>query len=208
MLKEKFETLCRNFSEDEELIAELWEEVETFHGEKTRHYHTLQHLEHIYKELESFELSTLVEFAIFYHDIVYDASQHNNEEISVLYAMKHLNRLGAKQVLQDELLGLILATKTHNSTVAEHTLFLDADLAILGSNNYEEYTQNVRKEYAMYDDNSYMKGREKVLKSFLEKERIYLSEHFYKLYENKARKNLEQELKSSIRFNRLISNQS
>ena len=197
MLKEKFETLCRNFSEDEELITELWEKIETFHGETSRHYHTLQHLEHIYKELESFELSPLVEFAIFYHDIVYDASQHNNEEVSVLYAMKHLNRLGVKQVLQDELLGLILATKTHSSTVAEHLLFLDADLAILGSNTeiYIQYINNVRKEYSIYDDDTYKKGREKVLKNFLEKERIYLSEHFYKLYENKARKNLEQELK-------------
>lgn len=83
MLKNKFKTLCQNFSKDEKLITELWQEIKTAHSEPTRYYHTLTHLEHIYKELDTFKLSPLLEFAIFYHDIVYDAKQNDNEILGV-----------------------------------------------------------------------------------------------------------------------------
>jgi predicted metal-dependent HD superfamily phosphohydrolase len=66
----------------------------------------------------------------------------------------------------------------------------------LGSSEevYENYTITVRKEYAIYSDDVYRKGRQKVLNYFLEKERIYESDYFYELYEKKARKNLNWEL--------------
>ena len=65
MLENKFKMLCQKFSQDEELIAELWQEIKTAHSEPIRYYHTLEHLEHIYKELGPFELNPLLEFAIF-----------------------------------------------------------------------------------------------------------------------------------------------
>ena len=200
MLEKKFKTLCQNFSKDKKLIAQLWEEIKTTHSEKSRYYHTLKHLEHIYKELESFELSPLVEFSIFYHDLVYDVRQNNNEEVSALYGMICLNYLGANRKFRNKLLALILATKTHISHSNEDKLFLDADLSILGSDekSYKHYIQNVRKEYIIYDDITYFKGRKKVLKSFLEKEKIYESKHFYDKYEKQARVNMLIEYNSII----------
>ena len=197
MLEDKFQILCKTFSPNEQVTSQLWRELKVAYSKPTRYYHTLQHLEHIYKELEPFELSPLLEFAIFYHDIVYDVKQNNNEEVSVLYAMNSLKLLGVNQILKDEILVLIIETKTHNTSNEKNKLFLDADLSILGSNekNYQKYIQNIRKEYAIYDDDIYVKGRKKVLKMFLEKERIYESKHFHELYEKQARKNLEQELK-------------
>jgi len=197
MLENKFKMLCQKFSQDEELIAELWQEIKTAHSEPIRYYHTLEHLEHIYKELGPFELNPLLEFAIFYHDIVYDVKQNDNEEISALYAMKYLKLLGVNQTLKDEIFVLIIETKTHTASNEKNKLFLDADLSILGSNekNYEKYIQNVRKEYDIYDDATYFTGRKKVLEMFLEKERIYESKYFHELYEKQAHENLEQEIK-------------
>ena len=197
MLEEKFQILCKPFSQNEQVIAQLWRELKVAYSKPTRYYHTLQHLEHIYKELEPFELSPLLEFAIFYHDIVYDVKQNDNEEQSALLAQKRLTQLTLPQELNKQLFELIVETKTHKSSSKENRLFLDADLAILGSNekSYNKYIQNVRKEYDIYDDVTYFTGRRNVLELFLEKERIYESEHFYELYEKQARKNLKQELK-------------
>ena len=60
----------------------------------------------------------------------------------------------------------------------------------LGQKSYNEYIQNVRKEYAFYDDTTYFSGRKKVLEMFLDKERIYESRYFYDKYEKQARVNI------------------
>ena len=194
MLKTKFQTLCQNFTSDQKLIDSLWQEIEQRHRESTRHYHTLKHLEHIYSVLP--KLDHVTEFAIFYHDIVYDASRNDNEEQSALLCEKQLTLLSINSELIQETVQLIIETKTHEPSSKRNALFLDADLAILGATTevYGEYTQNVRKEYAIYGDDVYNKGRQKVLMHFLEKKRIYMSDYFYELYERKARKNIEWEL--------------
>ena len=55
MLKTKFITLCQNFSKDKALISLLWQEIQLAYSKPTRYYHTLKHLEEIYKELQSFK---------------------------------------------------------------------------------------------------------------------------------------------------------
>ena len=194
MLKNRFYSLCQNFTTNEKLIAKLWIEIEKAHTVPTRHYHTLIHLQQIYKALPS--TSIVSEFAIFYHDIVYDVSRNDNEEKSALRCEKRLNYLGVSTKLKNQITQLIRETKTHKASSATNALFLDADLAILGSDwkRYKEYLQNVRKEYLIYNDDVYNLGRKKVLKQFLKQERIYISEYFYERYEQQARKNIEQEL--------------
>ena len=194
MIKNKFQTLCQNFTSDQKIIGSLWQEIEQRHRESTRQYHTLRHLEHIYSVLP--KLNHVTEFAIFYHDIVYDVSRNDNEEQSALLCQKQLKLLGVNSKLVAEICQLILETKTHEASSERNALFLDADLAILGSSEklYNEYIQNVRKEYAIYSDDVYKEGRKKVLEHFLKKERIYMSNYFYELDERKARKNLEWEL--------------
>ena len=88
----------------------------------------------------------------------------------------------------------------HKASYELNTLFLDADLSILGSSQerYKEYTQNVRKEYAFYDDTTYFSGRKKVLERFLDKERIYESRYFYDKYKRQARVNMLIEYNSLI----------
>ena len=192
MIENKFKTVCQNFSKDTELISQLWQEIKTAHSQPPRQYHTLTHLEHIYRELKALDLTPHLEFAIFYHDIVYDVKQSDNEEQSALLAKKRLAQLNVPNEENDKVFQLIIETKTHKASSEENKLFLDADLSILGSHEktYRHYAQNVRKEYAFYDDVTYAKGRKKVLKMFLSKERIYESKHFYDKHEKQARVNI------------------
>jgi len=202
MLEKKFKTLCLNHTKNKKLISKLWLEILHEHTKSTRHYHRLTHLEHIYQELEMLEVTPLLEFATFYHDIVYDASQNDNEEQSAFLAQKRLAELNVEKELNKKVFQLIIETKTHQASTKENSLFLDADLAILGATEatYTNYTQQVRKEYAIYDDATYFRGRKKVLKMFLDKDRIYKSKHFHDKYEKQARVNI------LIEYNSLIKN--
>jgi len=198
MLKHKFERLTKPFSNDTNLIEKLYQEIHLEHSQKGRYYHTLTHLEEIYKVLETSYLTPVIEFAIFYHDSVYDIQKDNNEEASALLAQKRLTQLNVPQEIIQDVYDLILATKTHQSQNRQADYFLDADMAILGSSpdNYQRYTHAIRKEYALYADECYTKGRLKVLKSFLAKPNIYLSPSFQKSHQTQAYRNLEWEMHS------------
>lgn len=183
-------------------VAEkLWADVEKQYSRAKRHYHTLQHLEQLYRQLETCKTQITdwdtVLFSLFYHDIIYKATAKDNEEKSALAAIKALQEINyPKEKIR--LCGeQIIATKSHNiSTDNDTNLFTDADLSILGSdrNIYMEYSQNVRKEYAIYPDFMYNPGRKKVVQHFLDMEYIFKTKHFKELFEKQARKNLMQEL--------------
>ena len=175
------------------LIDSLWCEIHTQYSEPHRDYHTLKHLEQIYKELEALTLDPIVEFTIFYHDIIYDVEKNSNEEQSALLASKRLKELKVERSLINDVTQLILLSKQHEPTdIQKYQLFLDADMTILGSSPaaYEQYTQSIRKEYSIYSDNTYNHGRRKVLLHFLKKSKLYQSEYFYHKYEEQAQKNI------------------
>jgi len=127
-------------------------------------------------------------------------SRNNNEKYSALLAQKRLNELHVPKKLTQKTFQLIVETQTHQASSKKNELFLDADLAILGSDkaSYIQYTQQIRKEYALYDDANYFRGRKKVLKMFLEKEKIYQTQYFYDKYEKQARVNMLIEYNSLI----------
>jgi len=197
MLRDKFYILCQKSTYNNKIIEILWRDIKQSYSNRNRYYHTLSHLENIYNELKPFSLTPEIEFSIFYHDIVYDIQKKDNEEKSALFAKKHLIKIDIPDKIITNIQRLIIETKSHKSTSSENTLFLDADLSILGSNQeiYKAYIQNIRKEYLIYSDKEYKKGRKEVLKKFLKKDRLYLSEHFYNLYEKNARENIKNELK-------------
>jgi predicted metal-dependent HD superfamily phosphohydrolase len=123
--------------------------------------------------------------------------ENDNEERSAAIARNSLTALGVgedKIALCEE---HILATKTHKSTPNSDTnLFTDADLSILGQpwKSYERYMKCIRQEYIVYPDNIYNAGRMKVLKHFLQMEKVYKTEHFYNLYEASGRENMAREI--------------
>ncbi|WP_431608678.1 HD domain-containing protein [Chryseobacterium sp. 'Rf worker isolate 10'] len=200
-LKNQFEELCSPFTEDGQLIASLWKEIETKYSEKGRHYHNLLHLENMFREFEAVKMNisdfSALSFSVFYHDVIYDATSKANEEKSAAKAEKRLTKLHLHQNKISIISEQILATKYHQRSDQKDTNYLlDADLSVLGKDfeTYLEYTQNIRKEYSIYPDFLYKPGRKKVLKHFLELESIFKTEHFKEKYEVQAKENIAAEL--------------
>lgn len=200
ILKDRFETLCLNFSQDKNLINRFWLEIEKNYSLKNRHYHNLQHLKTLFEEIDTIKTQienfNNISFSIFYHDIIYDAASKLNEEKSADIAQERLEHLGLNHEDIQKVHEQILATKSHKKSDKEDSNFLlDADLSILGKSDeaYLEYTRQIRKEYSIYPDFLYKPGRKKVLEHFLDLENIFKTEYFREKYETQARKNIDNE---------------
>jgi predicted metal-dependent HD superfamily phosphohydrolase len=200
MLKEIFEDLCSNYTNDKDLVLKLWQEIEFAYSKPKRHYHTLSHLENVYQHLQHVKDKIknwkAILFALFYHDIIYIPTKSNNEEKSAELSAKRLQELGISNASIKITVQLILATKNHEpSTNEDINYFTDADLSILGESwdKYKEYQSNVRKDYRVYPDLIYKAGRRKVLERFISMPQIYKSDFFNNLFEQKAKDNLEKE---------------
>lgn len=200
-LKDRFNQLCFPFTQDQNLIDSLWQEIETKYAEKSRHYHNLEHLQNMFSELESVKDKvsnfSRISFSVFYHDVIYDASSKSNEEKSAEYAKIRLQKLDMNQELIVAISNQIIATKAHQKSHDQDTNYLlDSDLSILGKDieTYLEYTKKIRKEYSIYPDLLYKPGRKKVLQHFLALENIFKTDYFQEKYEVQAKENIELEI--------------
>lgn len=200
-LKDRFNQLCFPFTQNQNLIDSLWQEIETKYAEKSRHYHNLEHLQNMFSELESVKdkVSNFnrISFSVFYHDVIYDASSKSNEEKSAEYAKIRLQKLDMNQELIVAIANQIIATKAHQKSDDQDTNYLlDSDLSILGKDieTYLEYTKKIRKEYSIYPDLLYKPRRKKVLQHFLALENIFKTDYFQKKYEVQAKENIELEI--------------
>lgn len=200
MIRQKFHALFQKFNQDNFLENKLWNEIEKNYSSPKRHYHNLSHLENLFSELlpikEKFEDWNTIQFSIFYHDIIYSASQKDNEEKSALFAIERLKKIGIEENKITNCQLQIHATKTHQFSDSDTNYFTDADLSILGKSwsIYEKYFEQIRQEYAIYPNFLYNPGRKKVLEHFLKMKRIFKTDYFFEKYEIQARENLRKEL--------------
>jgi len=203
-LQEAFFELLQGSAQGGPTPESGWEEVVRRHSEKHRHYHKLQHLEDIHAAL-SIDRGTLdgpdaVLIAIAFHDSVYAVHRKDNEERSAalmrtLMAPFHLPAPTIERAVRH-----ILATKDHTASQDPDTdLFTDADLSILGADaeRYDQYTRQIRSEFAIYPDLLYKPGRRKVLQHFLTMPSIFKTTLFRERFEAQAKANLERELLAS-----------
>ncbi|HAO06763.1 MAG TPA: hypothetical protein DCQ50_07170 [Chryseobacterium sp.] len=200
-LKERFLQNCLLFTEDQNLIGDLWSEIEKKYTEKGRHYHNLEHLENMFSELDAvkdeIENFSVLSFSVFYHDVIYDASSKSNEEKSAEFAEVRLKKLNVDSYFIQKISEQIIATKSHHlSEDSDTNYLLDADLSILGKDSevYFDYTKKIRKEYSIYPDLLYKPGRKKVLKHFLERKDIFKTPIFKEKYEDIAKANIQMEI--------------
>lgn len=200
VLKKIFLDITRNYTGNPELIEKLWDEIDKNYSSPGRYYHTLLHLDAMISQLEEVRTKILdwdlVLFTVFYHDIIYEPIKTNNEEKSAELARRRLSAISFPENKISKCFAMILATKNHSQTGDSDTdYFTDADLSILGQpwDEYSTYIKQIRKEYAVFPDLIYNSGRKKVLNQFLQMDRIYKSDYFYKKFESKARENLLRE---------------
>jgi len=205
-LQQKWNRLISKFSKNENLNQQLWTEIESHYSKDNRAYHNLNHLRCIFQEMDHHQSDIqnpdLLQFSIWYHDIIYNAMRKDNELKSAEKAKEVLTQLGLEQSDIKQCYQQIMLTKTHQLT-EEHSLdekfLIDFDLEVLSRDweDYKVYTQQVRKEYWMYPKLLYNKGRKAALESFLDREQIYYTNP-YREKEQKAIGNIKQEMEDLL----------
>jgi len=183
---------------DNPALEHVYDDLVERYGEPHRHYHTLRHISRCLGELDGvrgqadhpFE----VELALWLHDAVYDPARSDNEEASATYAREALG--GLLQGEQLELVrSLIMATRhSEPPRTSDEGLIADIDLAILGSpaEEYQEYEDDIMREYCRVPEDRFRAGRAQVLARFLARWHIYHTGHFREKYEENARANLSR----------------
>lgn len=195
--REHFLRFATAHGADGETASRWWRELESRYGEPHRHYHTLVHIGEMLALLPHANETVLA--AVWFHDAIYDGDA--NEERSAELARTALHELRFPQATIDAAAELILATKSHQHVAPESRAFLDADLAILGSDRerYRQYVAQVREEYAHIPEPLFRGGRAAILDGFLARPRIFETDEFHERFEQKARENIAAELSGSFR---------
>ena len=165
-----------------------------------RHYHNLAHIEDCLgalarvDNLSALEREILSE-AIWWHDVVYDATRADNEELSARLAEQHV-----REDLRQEVGRLIRLTKTHAVQPGDRlgAILISIDLSILGAEpaRYDAYAAAIRQEFIHVPDGDYRAGRAKVLGQFAARPVIFPDTVFAARYDRPARENLARELAS------------
>jgi predicted metal-dependent HD superfamily phosphohydrolase len=201
----RWEKLLFQFGVEQQTAQRLFLDLSKFYSSPERHYHTLNHIQHFLSVVETLtpkaENLEAIEFAAWFHDLIYDSKAKDNEEKSADYAESILKSLAIPGELIAQVKRLILRTKSHPITEEDDLdtkIMLDADLAILGveAAEYRRYAQAIRWEYSWVGDEDYRKGRMQFLQSLLKRPKIYQTEEVFEALETKARNNLREELNS------------
>ncbi len=163
-----------------------------------RHYHSLPHIEDCLdrlaraNDLSATEREILTE-AIWWHDVVYDPTRSDNEELSARLAEQHV-----AAEMREEVGRLIRLTKTHRVEPGDRlgAILISIDLSILAAepSRYDDYAAAIRKEFAHVPDDVYRVGRSDVLRRFAARPVIFPDAAFAQACEQKARDNLAREL--------------
>ncbi|OUC12613.1 MAG: hypothetical protein B0A82_21545 [Alkalinema sp. CACIAM 70d] len=195
-------TLLKSWAVNENEIENTYREIVKAYSENHRHYHTLPHITHVLEILETLRPQAqdwiALQCAAWFHDIVYDPTQHNNEAQSATVAQRYLEAWHVDRDRIHPIQRLILATQDHRipDDLPDAALLLDADLAILGSapQDYDRYAAAIRQEYHWVPLAEYQQGRIAVLQSFLQRDRIYHTDRLFAQLEQPARRNLQTEI--------------
>ena len=171
VLLARWDALGLNAPELGNELLECWSQAQ-------RAYHDRAHLLAVLTALDtltggrSAEASQLqATLAAWFHDAVYRGTATDEEE-SAAMASTRLTGLGIDASIVDEVVRLVLLTKTHKPAPGDvaGALLCDADLEVLArpAAAYRRYTAAVRREYAHVPDTDFARGRSAILHGLLE----------------------------------------
>ncbi len=203
-LKSGWESLLQTFHVDPKLSKKVLFELVSAYCSKERYYHTLGHIQRVLETVEGMRSLArnfpAIQFAAWFHDAIYEPTAKDNEERSAEYAAAALHKLQIPQPTIAAVTAMILYTKSHQVSAddIDSHILLDADLAILGSDEpeYKFYAGAIRREYGWMPEEEYQRGRVQVLLNFLKRDRIYFTKNsVFDELEARARRNILAEIK-------------
>lgn len=181
----------------DELLDRLIREYQS----PARAYHTLQHIEECFQQFHlirsQIEHPAEVILALWFHDAVYDSHRSDNEAMSAEWAVREMTLAGCLDSTAQSARDLILATKHDVQPENDDARYLvDIDLAILGAapDRFDEYERQVRQEYSWVPEDEFGSARARILRGFLARPSLYITDDFQRRFEARARENLVRSL--------------
>lgn len=172
--------------------------------EPWRHYHDWSHPLAMIRHLAAAEADGVpvadpvaaVGFVL-WHDAIYDpqALHSRNERMSAELCRNEMAAV-ADMTSVNRASTAILATIDHCvpnvAACPDGALLLDIDLAILGASaaDFNRYDARIAAEYAHVSPDAYRTGRSTVLRRFLDRERLFVTDWAMARWEDRARSNL------------------
>jgi pantetheine-phosphate adenylyltransferase len=205
-LRGRFRNLCLKFSADRN-CSEVFNDLYLRYQEPHRSYHRPSHIKICLNELEPVrefaQDPNALEFALFYHDAVYDSAKgdlgSDDEGKSADLAEKDITqKLGLSCEFARRVAALILATKHRDIPLeSDHKLIADIDLAIFGRSArlFDIYERQIREEYSWVSWEEFASARKRILQRFLDRG-VYLTPFFVERYERQATLNLKRSIDS------------
>ncbi len=182
------------------LIA-LGEDLLARYREPHRHYHTLVHLDDCLTQAQQIRAQCQhageVEFALWFHDAIYDTRKFDNEQRCADWARQSALAAGVNAAAADRIHALILCTR--HAALPSHpdaALLIDIDLSILGADpaRFDAYETEVRSEYHWVPMFLFNVKRKQILREFLARPHIYSSPEYQRQLEARARANLTRSI--------------
>jgi len=172
------------------------------YAEPQRRYHDQRHLAEVLHALPlvagGSDVPGPAVLAAYFHDAVYELTPGRDERRSADLATTVLGALGRPPAELAEVVRLVLLTVTHDPAPGDGSgsLLCDADLAVLGATpeRYRQYAADVREEHGHVGDPDFRRGRSAVLRTLLDRPRLFTTEAGRRLWEAPARQNLRAEL--------------
>lgn len=179
----------------------LGEDLLQRYREPHRHYHSLAHLEDCLSQAANlrpqFVHAGEVEYALWFHDAMYDTRKTDNEQRCADWARQSALAAGLDAAAAQRIYELILATR-HASlpATADAALLIDIDLSILGADaaRFDAYEHEIRSEYHWVPSFLFQLKRKQLLREFLARPKIYSSAEYQRRLEAPARANLARSI--------------
>lgn len=178
--------------------------VKTAYKEPHRKYHNTSHIEFLLLWIPVFaehyrlpeEEVKALELAAWYHDVIYDPASSTNEEDSADLFWVHAMKGDIENSYKGTIGAIIRDTETHREPSSWlSAIFLDLDLAGLGTADYAKNAFNIRAEYSHLSDFEWLVGRINFLEDFLYARRCtYHTSLGFSLWNKKATRNMSREL--------------
>jgi predicted metal-dependent HD superfamily phosphohydrolase len=151
-------------------------EIKHRYSEPHRFYHTLKHINFILKKIDGLFSKNIINkkdkeilyIATLFHDIIYDPLKNNNEKKS---SDLFLNKISEHSPNVNQINKIILNTidhKSHGNKLSK--IFNDLDMYNLFNSDLKTLKKDesdIRKEYSMFSNKLYRKGRLDFLNSLL-----------------------------------------
>lgn len=186
--------------------------LSTLLNESHRRYHNINHIHQCLTELEQYVINNptftieqyqWAEYALWYHDAIYNPYSKDNETNSMMLFERTIDdNYTGKNIISDAILNTARHLQTidfsyqdgHISEV--HKVVLDIDLSGFGKDRmvFALNGMNIRHEYYQTPLRDFLIGRQKFYNELIKRPTLYYTQYFYDKYHKISRENIEWEM--------------